>query len=40
MILANISPSGSAIIIMMADVNHENASVRDIVAKLYIARYK
>lgn len=39
-ILAKISPSGSAMIIMIADANHETASESAIMPKLYIARYR
>ena len=39
-ILAKMSPSGSAMIIMIADANHETASESAIMPKLYIARYR
>ena len=37
-ILANISPSGRAMIIMMAAANQDTASESDMIPKLYIAR--
>ena len=39
-ILAKISPNGRTNIIIIADANHDTASVNDIIPKLYIARYK
>lgn len=37
-ILANISPSGRAMMIMMAAANQDTASESDMIPKLYIAR--
>ena len=39
-ILANISPSGRAMMIMMAAANQDTASESDMIPKLYIARYR